>query len=414
MVEMDLSARARELSSEYPGIKKVALSYSGGLDSAVVGCLLSEAGFTVHPIVVDIGQQSDFARISKNAKGMFGSCAIANAKEEFTDNIFRAIKAGFGLNGNLNSGGISRPALARALAMEARKASCQAIAHGSSGMGNDHLNMENALRVLAPDMRIMAPVRDLDLRRDSALLYAKAKNLKTNLARAQKYSADENLWERVIRQGNATDPSLPMPEETYKWTVSPEKAPSKAARIEVEFLDGIPVSAKIDGKKIAGKTEIIARLNSAGGKHGVGRMDALDDKVVGLKVREVYECPAARILLTAHRELENITLTTKELDAKAYVDSLWARLVHDGGWHTRLRHALDAFIDQTQRSVDGSVSLELYKGGIIVKGRKSRHALYNTRLSSRDSKGVFSQKDARHFAKLYGLQDIIAYMIDVD
>jgi argininosuccinate synthase len=333
---------------------------------------------------------------------------------EFTDSIHRAIKANAGFAHHANSGGISRPVISRALASEARKMSCQAIAHGSSGTGNDHLNMENALRVLAPDMRIMAWVRDLDMRRDEALEFAAKEHLSTNLARAEKFSADENLWGRLIRQGAATDPSKPMPEEAYKWTVSPQKAPGKAAKIEVAFENGMPASATIDGKKITGKIELIEKLNSIGGKHGVGRLDALDDKVVGLKVREVYECPAARILLTAHRELEGITLTTKEMDAKTFVDGLWARTVHDGGWYTRLRRSLDAFIDETQRAVDGSVSLALYKGGIIVNGRKSAHALYHARLSSRDSRGVFSQKEARHFAKLYGLQDIIAYMIDVD
>lgn len=409
-----LAERAKALALEYTGVKKVALSYSGGLDSAVVGHLLQSSGFEVYPVVVNLGQQSDFSRLEKNARAMFGACTVADARAAFSENISRAVKANAGYSEFANSDGISRPAMAQALVAEARKASCQAIAHGSSGTGNNHLHMENALRILAPDMRIIAPVRDLDMRRDESLLYAKKEKLATNLERAAKYSADENLWARSIRQGAAVDMSKPLPEEAYKWTASPESAPNKPAKIEVEFENGILVSAAINEKKITGKVELIAALNEIGGRHGVGRLDALDDKVVGLKVREIYECPAARIILTAHRELEALTLTTKELDAKGYVDSLWARTVHDGGWYTRLRRSLDAFIDETQRAVDGSVSLELYKGSIIVKGRKSRHALYDARLSGRDSKGVFSQKESRHFAKLYGLQDIIAYMIDVD
>jgi len=409
-----LVERAKPLSADYPGVKKVALSYSGGLDAAVVGHMLQSAGFEVFPVAIDLGQQSDFSRIKRNAERMFGSCQIYDAKEHFAENIAKAIKANFGARGFLNAGGISRPAMARALAEAARANGCQAIAHGSSGTGNDHINMENALRVLAPEMRIIAPVRDLDIRRDETLEYAKGKRLLTNIRRAEGYSADENLWVRSIRQGEALDPSKPVPEEAYKWTVQPQKAPGKPAKVVVEFLNGVPVSANIAGKKVEGMLEIIKRLNLAGGKHGVGRVDSLDDKVVGLKAREVYECPAARILLAAHGELEQITLTKKELDAKSYVDSLWARTVHDGGWYTRLRRSLDAFIDETQRAVDGSVSLELYKGSIIVKGRESPHALYDTRLSSRDSRGVFLQKDARPFAKLYGLQDIIAYLIDVD
>ena len=409
---MGLLEDAAKLRGEYPAVKKVALAYSGGLDSAVVGRLLSSAGFEVVPVVVNLGQHSDFSRIGKNARKMLGSCRAVDAKARFAESAVRAIKANFGAQGNLNSAGISRPAIALALAQAAREEGCQAIAHGSSGAGNEHLIMENALRVLAPDMRIIAPVRDLDLRRDSSLAFAREERLPTNLARAQKFSADENLWGRAIRQGAATDPSLPMPEDAYKWTVSPQKAPNRPQGVEVEFLRGEPSSARINGRKVAGAVRIFESLNEIGGKHGIGRADFLDDKVAGLKAREVYECPAALILLAAHRELETLTLTTRELEAKRYFDSLWSRLVHEGGWYTRLRRSLDAFIDEIERPIDGTVSLELYKGGITVRGRKSRHALYDSRLSSRDSRSVFSQKEARQFAKLHGLQEVIAYMID--
>lgn len=410
----ELLERAKRLRLEHPAVKRVALSYSGGLDSAVVGKLLSSAGFEVLPVAVNLGQQSDFSRIEKNAKSMFGSCRMVDARKRFAGNIFRAIKANFGSDGNLNSGGISRPVLAIELAEVAKKEGCQAIAHGSSGTGNEHLIMENSLRVLAPEMRIMAIVRDLDLRRDESLQFASKHRLATNLQRAKNYSADENLWGRTMKQGSAIDPSSPLPEDAYKWTVSPKKAPARSAEIEVEFIDGIPVSGTIGKKKITDQIVLITRLNEVGGANGIGRGDALDGKVVGLKARELYECPAAAILLAAHRELEAITLTTKELSTKRFVEEAWSRLVREGGWYTRLRRNLDAFIDESQRPVDGIVALELYKGSITVKSRKSRHALYDTRLSSRDSRGVFSQKETRQFAKLYGLQDVIAYMIDVD
>lgn len=406
--------RAKKLRADYPDVKKVALAYSGGLDSVVVGRLLSEAGFAVIPIVVKIGQHSDFARIDKNARSLFKACRVSDARERFAESVFRAIKSGFGEGRTLNSDGITRPALALSLVEAAREERCQAIAHGSSGTGDGHLIMENSLRVLAPEMRIIAPVRDMDLRRDEALLFAKKEKLPTNLNRAEKFSADENLWGRTVRQGEALDPSSPLPADAYKWTVSPKNAPDRPANLEIEFLNGIPVSATINGRKTAGAVAILQALNETGGKHGVGRSDSLDDKIVGLKAREMYECPSASILIAAHRELEGIVLTTKELEAKRQVDSLWGSLVHAGGWYTRLRRSLDAFIDETERAVDGTVTLELYKGSIIVKGRKSPHALYDTRLSSRDSKGVFSQKEARHFAKLYGLQEVIAYMVDVD
>ena len=410
----NLQGKLGAFRNEFPGVKKVALSYSGGLDSAVVGTLLTEAGFSILPVVADIGQQSDFPRISKNAKAMFGSCAISDARGETADAVFRAIKANFGSDGKMNGGGFIRPVLARALATEARRGGCQAIAHGSSGVGNDHLVMENSLRVLAPEQRIMAPVRDLDLKRDESLQFARGKGLRTNLGRAAKFSADESLWGRTIRQGVSVDQSQAMPPDAYKWSVSPENAPAKPEAIAIAFDKGIPVSVKIKGKKTTDKVKIITGLNAVGGKHGIGRGESLEDKVIGLKIREVYECPAAKILLLAHQELEEMALTHAELSAKRTIDGIWTNLVRGGGWHTRLRRALDAFIDETERAVDGEVMLQLYKGGISVKGRKSPHALYDTRLSARDSKGVFSQKEARHFAKLYGLQDVIAYMIGVD
>ncbi|VVC00423.1 Argininosuccinate synthase [uncultured archaeon] len=407
-----LLERAREMSAEYKGVKKVAVAHSGGLDSAVIAHLLSKSGFIVHPVVVNIGQHSDFLRIEKNAKSMFSECHVVDMRQEFAESIFRALKSNFGAYGGPNTGGISRPIIALALVETARKIGCTAIAHGSSGVGNDHLNMENSLRVLAPDIRIMAPVRDLDMRRDEAIAYAKKEKLGTNLPRAEKFSADENLSGRVIRQGIAVDPSEPAPEEAYKWTVSPSKAPDRPAEVILEFSDGIPAAAVINGKKVTGGVAMLESLNEIGGKHGVGRLDSLDDKIVGLKVREVYEMPAFLILLAAHRELEAITLTTRELDAKMRMDITWCQLVHDGGWYTRLRRSLDAFTDETERVVDGIVTIELYKGGISVKSRKSAHALYNARLSGRGKDGVFSQKEARHFAKLYSLQEIIAYMLD--
>ena len=410
---MDLTSRMQSLAKEYSGVKKIALSYSGGLESSVVGSLLMEAGFEVVPVVVNMGQVSDFGRVERNARKMFGEYCYVDARERLTDSILRAVKSNYGSDGDMNSGGISRPVLALALSEVARKMSCQAVAHGSSGTGNDHLTMENSLRVLVPEIRIMAMVRDLDMRRDEALIYAKKQGLLTNLPRAQQYSADENLWARTIRQGVAVDYSKPIPESAYKWTVSSRKAPATPAEIEIDFLNGTPVSVKINGKK-ADKANMMAALNSIGGSHGVGRLETMDDKVVGLKMREAYECPGAMILLEAHRELERITLTTKELDAKKHIDATWMRLVHDGGWYTRLRRSLDAFTDETQKVVDGTVYLQLYKGSIMIEGRKSRHALYDARLSGRDSKGLLSQKEARSFAKLHGLQDVIAYLIDVE
>ncbi|MEM4634002.1 MAG: argininosuccinate synthase [Candidatus Anstonellaceae archaeon] len=401
---------AKQMASDYPGVKKVALSYSGGLDSVVVGKLLELAGFSVLPIVVDVGQKSDFAKIERNAKKMFGKCIIVDAKKEVAEAVMRAIKANFGFDGKMNGGGIIRPVLAKALVQSARKCGCQAIAHGSSGIGNDALCMENSLRVLAPELRIMAVVRDFDLKRDWSIEFSKKNNLQTNIGRAEKFSADESLWGRAIRQGEAVEQTSPIPQDAYKWTASYMDAPEKPQELELEFSFGIPVSAKIGKMAIREPVLMLQKLNEIGGKHGIGRADTMDDKVVGLKVREAYECPAASILLFAHRKMEELTLTSQEILAKRSMDALWSSLVHAGLWHSRLRRAADAFIDETQRAVKGKVVLELYKGSISLKGRDSPNALYDKRVSGRDSKGVFSQKEARHFAKLYALQEIVAYL----
>jgi len=410
-MENTLQKRASALVSEYRGVKKVALSYSGGLDSVVVGTLLSRCGLEIVPVAVDLGQKSDFAKMGKNAKAMFGSFVLVDAKDEFADAIRRLLKANFE---SRNIGGVSRPVIAHALSKAARERGCQAIAHGSSGFGNDHIIMENSLRVLAPEMMVLAPVRDLDMRRDESVSFAIAERLPINMKRAGSFSADEDLWARAMRQGVLAESGKGLTEELYKWTVSPKKAPNMPADIFVEFQEGVPISATIEGKKVLGKVKVIEALNHIGGKHGVGRHEGMDEKVVGLKIHEAYERPAAAILLHAHKRLEELTLTTRELDAKRQIDALWGRLVHDGGWHTRLRRCLDSYIDCASRPVEGKVSIRLYKGYASVNTIESRHALYDKRLSSRDSKGVFSQKEARHFAKLYGLQDIIAYLMDAD
>jgi len=408
-MEETLVGRASAFVSGYGGVKKVALSYSGGLDSAVVGHLLSKCGLEVVPVAVDLGQKSDFAKIGKGARGLFGSFYIADAKEELADAALFSLMANYGCR---NAGGVSRPIIAEALVKAARKHGCQAIAHGSSGVGNDHLTMENSLRVLAPDVRIMAVVRDLDMRRDESIKYAKENRLPVNMKRACTFSADEDLWVRVMRQGVLAESGKGLPEGLYKWTVSPQNAPDKPEDIVLEFSGGMPISATIRGRKVSGKVKVIAALNEVGGRHGVGRHEGMDEKVVGLKIHEAYERPAAAILLHAHRRLEELTLTTRELDAKRQVDAIWGRLVHEGGWHTRLRGCLDAYIRCAEAPVEGKVSVRLYKGHSSVNSIESRHSLYDRRLSGRDSAGVFSQKEVRHFAKLYGLQDTIAYLMD--
>ncbi|MBS3068898.1 argininosuccinate synthase [Candidatus Micrarchaeota archaeon] len=403
--------RARKISKEqYGGIKKVVLAYSGGLDSNAVGSLLSQIGMQVITVSIDMGQKD-----KHREKPPFSSKHVfVDAKNEFWEAIKRGIKANCMHEGHFNSGGLSRPVIAKALVDVAKKEGADAIAHGSSGIGNDQLRMENSLRVLGPQFRVLAPVRDWDLHREEELEYLKAQKIPFDAKKTHKYSMDENMWARTIRQGMLVDENTMPSEDMFEWTAGPLEAPKKKEYVEIEFQNGVPVGAclKVENKEVVHETkDVVGLLNKIGGRHGIGRIDAVDDKIVGLKAREIYECPAAVLLSVAHRELERLTLTASELEVKNSIDHKWNRLVYYGGWHTRLRRYLDAFIDESQRAVDGKITLGMHSGSCIVVGRKSPHALYDARLGSREKGGVWDQKEVRHFAKLYGLQDTIAYMI---
>jgi len=413
-----LVERAKAIAQrEYAGIEKCLLAYSGGLDSNVMVSVLQEIGIEVATLSLDLGQRGGTVEIEKRAKQVVKKHVSIDAKNDLVANCYKGIKANCLFEGHVNAGAFSRPIVAKYLVEIARKEKIGTVVHGSAGTGNDQFIMENALRVLGPELRVLAPVRDWDMKRDEEISYAKEKGLPVDHAKVKNFSADENLWARTIRQGSVLDQSEEIPEEVFLWTTNPKKAPDKPAFVEIAFDNGTPEKvAVLDEKKkvLRESVDVVGTLNEIAAAHGVGRLDAIEDKVIGLKVREAYECPAALTLLTAHKDLEKLTMTSSELDVKDYIDHLWNRLVHDGGWYTRLRRDLDAFIDSTQEAVDGTVMVELYKGGIHIKGRKSSHALYDLRMGSRDSKGVLNQKDARHFAKLYGLQDSIAFMVETD
>ncbi len=415
---MDLLARQirQKMGKEYDGLTACVLAYSGGLDSDVIGAILAEWGVKVHPLVFEMGGRGDIGAAVKKAKQRFGSVHFM----DLTPDIIRAAERGVKTNclstGHLNSGAFSRPFMARAMAEVAHKLKVPAVAHGASGTGNDHLRMDLALRVLAPQLRVLAPVRDWDLRRDEELSFAKRQGWKLP-AHAEKFSADENVWGRSVRQGALVDPQSPIPEGACAWTVDAQKAPNQAAEVEIEFKAGIAQSVIIrSGRKTikAGREGLMARLNEVGGAHGIGRYDVIVDKVVGLKMREVHESPAAAILCAAHADLEKLCLTSAELEVKPMMDGLWNKIVYDGGWHTRLRRDLDAFVDQTQRAVSGIVRVKLYKGGLSVEGRMSRQGLYDHRLGRRDKAGLLSQSSVRAFSRLYGLQETMAAMVALE
>ncbi|VVB66074.1 Argininosuccinate synthase [Candidatus Gugararchaeum adminiculabundum] len=410
-------------SGEYDGIKKCAVAFSGGLEAVVISSFLAdEFKKDVLLVILDLGQsQQTIEKAKGRAKELGLKCIVVDNKNSFASNIARGVKANTFSEGHLNAEGLSRPVIASTLVEVARENRCDCLVHGSTGYGNDQLRMDLAFRVLAPDLHSIAPVRDWDLKRDEEIDYAKSKGLSVDATQEKPYSFDENLWGRIIRCGIIDEQDQEIPEETYKWTVNPVSAPNSPERVIIGFDNGVPVSAFVKGKSqgkesesAKGVAEVVALLNKVGGKHGVGRFHSIEDKVVGLKQAEAYEAPAALILNIAHKDLEKITLTSKQLDVKDYIDHLWTRVVYDGLWFSRLREDLEGFIDSTQKSVDGSVEVELYKGSASVVSRKSRHALYDAYLGRRDSKGAWNQQDARIFAKLYGFQESIAFAVGRD
>lgn len=422
----EFAARIRQkMGHEYDGLTAVVLAYSGGLDSDVIGSVLQAWGVQVHPLIFEMGGRSDTDAIVKKAEKRFGSAHRLDITNDILLAAARGVQANALLCGQPNAGAFSRPFMARGLADVARKLKVNAIAHGASGVGNDHLRMELALRVVAPELRAMAPVRDWDLRRDEELAYAKRAGLKEYGAHSARshFSADENVWGRSVRQGALVDPQSPVPSGAWSWTAEPADAPDAPAEVEIEFKNGMAVALEIvtagqtrtarkkPNSSRIGADKLVQKLNELGGAHGVGRYDLIVDKVVGLKMRELHECPAAAILSAAHADLERLCLTADELEMKAIVDRRWNRLVYDGLWHSRLRRDLEAFISSTQKSVEGIVRVRLHKGGLHVVGRASRRGLYDHRLGRRDKLGMLSQSSVRSFSRLYGLQETMAALV---
>jgi len=411
---MGVPERIKSLAKgEYAGIKSAVMAFSGGLDSCVIVSMLHELGIEAITVSVDFGQAGGTKKANEIAKKLGTRHFSIDGKDDLYRHALRGIKANCLVDSRLNAGGLSRPLLAKYLSEIAHREKVHAIAHGSSGVGNEQLRLENALRVLAPDCKVLAPVRDWDLRRDEAIEYAKKNRLPVELGSASPYSVDETFWARVIRQGDIPDSTSPVPESAFRWTKSPKAAPQKGAKVEIEFLDGIPTHATniATGEKASGM-HMIPMLNSLGGTHAIGRFDKINDKVIGLKVREVTECPAAFLLISAHQRLEHLVMTEKEIDAKIFLDRTWNKLVSQGFWYSRLRRWLDAAIEESQLPVDGKISYELYKGNASLHSRSSPNALYDQRLTSRTQKGLWDQKEARHFAKIYGLQETLAFMLE--
>jgi argininosuccinate synthase len=386
-------------------IKKVVLAYSGGLDTSVIVPWLKENyQCDVVCFAADVGQGEELDGLEAKALASGASqLVVHDLREELAqEHIFRLLRAGAVYERKYLLGtSIARPLIAKHQVEVAHQVGADAVAHGATGKGNDQVRFELTYAALDPRLKVIAPWREWEIRsREDAIAYAKAHNVPVKATLKSIYSRDGNLWHLSHEGGPLEDPWLEPEESMYQISASPENAPDEPAYIEIEFESGTPVA--VDGKKLS-PAALITHLNALGGTHGIGRIDLVESRLVGMKSHGVYETPGGTILLAAHRELESLVLDRETLHYKDLVAIKYAELVYNGMWYTPLREALDAFVDSTQGPVTGTVCLKLYKGNIIPAGRKSPFSLYREDFATFGQESVYDQSDAMGFIHLYGL-----------
>lgn len=405
---LQLTKKRKNKTQVIPMQEKIAvLAYSGGLDTSCCLKLLEDKyDYKVISVAVDVGQpEEDLIEPEEKAKkfGVLKHYTI-DAKEEFAkDYIFRAIKANALYEGYPLSTALARPLIAIKIAELAEEVGASAISHGCTGKGNDQFRFESVMRAKTPEIEIVAPIRDLNLTRTEEIEYAREKGIPVPVNLEKPFSIDENLWGRSIEGGILENPMNETPKECFAWTVDPTDAQDKEEYVEIEFAEGVPVA--INGDSLA-PVSVIRKANEIAGRNGVGRVDIVEDRVLGLKSRENYECPGAMLLITAHKALEQLVLTREEIVFKEMVDSKYADLIYKGLWHEPLRHDLDAFVDKTQTRMNGKVIAKLYKGSMRIVGRESKDAIYNEDMVSFENKEM-DQREIVGMVKFHGLQAAI-------
>ena len=387
-------------------IKKVVLAYSGGLDTSIIlKWLIETYNCEVIAYSADIGQEEELKGLPEKAKKTGASkCYIEDLTEEFvTKYIFQAIKANAIYEDRYLLGtSLARPVIAKRQVEIAKKEKADAVCHGATGKGNDQVRFEMAFKALAPELKIIAPWREWELDSRSKLFdYAEKHKIPLPVTKDKPYSMDRNILHISYEGGILEDPYTEPDDSMFILTKSPEKAPDKPLYIEIEFNKGEPIA--IDGKKLK-PVELMKRLNKIAGENGIGRVDIVENRLVGIKSRGVYETPAGTVLMAAHRDLESITLDRDTQHLKDDLANEYARLIYNGMWFSRKREALDAFINKTQEYVNGIVRLKLYKGNCTIVGRKSDVTLYNQDIATFDASTLYDQKDATGFLNIYGLQ----------
>jgi argininosuccinate synthase len=383
---------------------KVVLAYSGGLDTSVaIRWLKENYKLNVIALNVNVGSERDFAAIRKKALRVGAVRAlVVDARKPFVERfIFPALQADALYEGQYPlATALARPLMAKLLVETALREGAKAVAHGCTGKGNDQVRFDVGVATLVPSLKVIAPAREWGMTREETIKYAKRYGIPVPITVKSPYSIDENLWGRSIECGVLEDPWVEPPADVFAWTKSPADAPNRPAYVEIGFEGGIPVG--LDGRKTDG-VSLIQRLNELAGGHGVGRVDHLEDRLVGIKSREIYEAPAAMVLLQAHQALEALTLSKDQLRFKQKVAVEYADLIYNGLWFSALREDLAAYVASSQRFVSGVVRLKLFKGHSTIVGRKSPHSLYSHGLATYDKGDEFDQSAAVGFIHLWGL-----------
>jgi argininosuccinate synthase len=386
-------------------IRTIALAYSGGLDTSIIVPWLKERyGARVVCVAADIGQGDELEGVrAKAIASGADECYVEDLRQEFVEDfVWPTLRAGaiYGRKYLLGTS-MGRPLIARRQVEVARRVGADALAHGCTGKGNDQVRFELTYAAFAPDLPVIAPWREWNIRsREDAIAYAESHKIPVAATRDKIYSRDRNIWHISHEGGALEQPSVAPPADLFMLTSSPENAPDQPEDVTIGFRAGTPVS--VDGLELD-PVSIVSKLNKIGGRHGVGRIDLVEDRLVGMKSRGVYETPGGTLLYSAHSELEQLVLDRRTLAAKDLIAPRYADLVYEGRWWTTERESYDAFVNVTQERVSGSVTLRLYKGNVSVAGRESAHALYDERFVTFGEDDVYQQSDAAGFIRLYGL-----------
>lgn len=393
--------------------ERIVLAYSGGLDTSVaIGWIAEQTGAEVIAVAGDVGQGGeDMATIRQRALdcGAAESVVVDLSDEFANEYCLPALQANaLYMDRYPLISALSRPALVKHLVTTARQYGASTVAHGCTGKGNDQVRFEVGISALAPELKVIAPVRDTDMTRDKAIAFAEEKNLPIETTRRSPYSVDQNVWGRTVETGILEDIWQAPPADVYEYTADPAvvREPDEAV---ITFAAGAPVA--IDGKPVT-MLEAIAQLNGRAGAQGVGRIDMVEDRLVGIKSREVYEAPGAIALITAHQELENVTVERELARFKRQVEQRWTELVYDGLWFSPLRQALQGFLDASQQHVTGEVRLRMHGGRAWVTGRRSAESLYDFAMATYDAQDAFDQSLARGFVEIFGLPSKMAAVRD--